>query len=114
MGMVKVINKHSVRFRDRFDGKDYVFEPNEPVLMSHDAAKHIFGYGDPDKAPYLSRIGKMTTTQLDGIGGLREAMKWLERFEFREQVIKMEDAVVEALPFANEQDGEEASERVAR
>lgn len=104
MGMVKVINKHPVRFRDRFDGKDYVFEPNEAVLMNEEAARHIFGYGDSDKMPYLARIGKLTTTQVDGAGGVKDAMKWLERFEFREQVLKMEDRAVEALPFAEEQD----------
>jgi hypothetical protein len=108
MGMVKVTNKHPVRFRDRFDGKDYVFEPNEAVIMNEDAAKHIFGYGDPNKVPYLSRIGKMTTTQVDGAGGLKDAMKWLERFEFREQVLKMEDKVVEALPFADDPIEEQA------
>lgn len=102
MGMVKVINKHSMRFRDRYDGKDFVFEPNEAVLMPDDAARHIFGYSDPDKMPYLARIGKLTNTQVEGIGGVKDAMKWLERFEFREQVLKMEDRVVEALPFADE------------
>lgn len=102
MGMVKVINKHNVRFRDRFDGKDYVFEPNDAVIMSEDAARHIFGYGDPNKLPYLSRIGVLTSTQVDGTGGTREALKWLDRFEFREQVLKMEDKVIEALPFADE------------
>lgn len=113
MGMVKVINKHPVRFRDRYDGKDFVFEPNEAVLMPDDAARHIFGYGDANKLPYLSRIGKLLTTQVDGQGGVKDAMKWLERFEFREQVLKMEDRVVEALPFADEQDQDEAADRVA-
>ena len=97
-----------MRYRDRYDGKDYVFEPNEAVIMNEDAARHIFGYGDPNKVPYLSRIGKMTTTQVEGEGGLKSAMKWLERFEFREQVLKMEDKVIEALPFADEVDEEEA------
>lgn len=113
MGMVKVINKHSVRFRDRFDGRDYVFEPNEAVIMGEDAAKHIFGYGDPNKMPYLSRIGKLTTTQVEGSGGVKEAMKWLERFEFREQVLKMEDRVVEAIPFADKEDDEDTADRSA-
>jgi hypothetical protein len=99
MGMVKITNKHPVRFRDRYDGKDYVFEPNEPVIMNDEAAKHIFGYGDPNKVPYLSRIGKMTTTQLEGQGGLKDAMKWLERFEFKEMVVKFEERAVEVIPF---------------
>jgi hypothetical protein len=113
MGMVKVTNKHPTRFRDRFDGKDYVFEPNEAVLMGDDAAKHIFGYGDPNKVPYLSRIGKMTTTAVEGTGGLKDAMKWLERFEFREQVLKMEDKVADVIPFDKEQEEDVVSGKAA-
>lgn len=116
MGMVKVTNKHPVRFRDRYDGRDYVFEPNEAVIMTEEAARHIFGYGDGNKVPYLSRIGKLTTMQVEGAGGVKEAMKWLERFEFREQVLKMEDKVIEALPFAkdDEQEEEPAGARAVR
>lgn len=102
MGMVKVTNRHPTRFRDRYDGKDYAFEPNEAVIMSEEAARHIFGYGDPDKVPYLSRIGKMTTTQVEGQGGLKDAMKWLERFEFKEMVVKFEERQVEVIPFAQD------------
>ena len=103
--MVKITNHHNHRLVDRFDGKDYVFEPNEAVLMSDEAAKHIFGYGDPNKVPYLSRIGKMTTTQVDGEGGLKDAMKWLSRFEFKEMVVKFEERTVEAIPFDKEGSG---------
>jgi hypothetical protein len=99
---VKVINHNSSRFIDRFDGKDYVFEPHDPVLMSDEAARHIFGYGDGDKAPYLSRIGKMKTTQLDGAGGFREAMKWLEKIEFREMVVQFVERPAEIIPFSPE------------
>lgn len=97
--MIKVTNKHPVRFRDRYDGRDYVFEPNESVIMGEDAAKHIFGYGDPNKAPYLTRVGKQTTSAVEGQGGLKEAMKWLERFEFKEMVVKFEEREVEVIPF---------------
>jgi hypothetical protein len=107
---VKVINHHNARFIDRYDGKDYVFEPNDPVLMTDEAARHIFGYGDNDKAPYLSRIGKMKTTALDGAGGFREAMKWLERFEFKEMVVQFVERDAEIVPFAdlNKEDSDDA------
>lgn len=107
---IKVINRNSSRFIDRYDGKDYVFEPNDPVIMSDDAARHIFGYGDQNKAPYLARIGKMKTTQLDGTGGFREAMKWLERIEFKELVVQFVEKEAEVIPFANE-DSDDAGAR---
>ena len=113
MGMIKVTNRHAVVYRDRFDGKDYTFMPNDAVIMTEDAAKHIFGYGEADKTPQLSRNGKMTTTQLEGTGGLRDAMKWLERFEFRELVVKFEEKVVEALPFSNDDEDERADQKTA-
>ena len=112
MGMVKVTNRHPTRFRDRFDGKDYVFEPNESVIMSDDAARHIFGYGEANKAANLTRIGIMKTTQVEGDGGLKSAMKWLERFEFREMVVKFEEREVEVIPFSRDDD-DEAAEKLA-
>ena len=113
MGMVKVTNRHPVRFRDRFNGSDYVFEPNEAVIMGEDAAKHIFGYGDPNKVPYLSRLGKMLSTQVEGEGGLKDAMKWLGRFEFKELVVKFEEREAEVIPFAKEDAPEPATAKAA-
>lgn len=102
--MIKVTNHNSARFIDRYDGREYVFEPNQPVILHEDAARHIFGYGDQNKAPYLSRIGKMKTTQLDGAGGLRDAMKWLDKFEFKELVVQFVEKEAEVIPFSDQSD----------
>lgn len=107
--ILKVTNRHAVRYVDRYDGKDFEFMPNEPVVMSEEAARHIFGYGDPDKTPYLARNGKQTTTKLEGKGGVKEAHDWLARFEFKELVVKFEERAVETIPFANTDDKEAAA-----
>ncbi len=44
-----VINKTGKLIRDRFNGTDFEFLPNEKVNISPDAARHIFGYGISDQ-----------------------------------------------------------------
>lgn len=44
-------------FKDRYDGQDYEFPFNEKVLISEEAARHIFGWGLKDRTEALVRQG---------------------------------------------------------
>ena len=44
---------------DAFDGVTYDFACGKEVEIPEVAAKHIFGYGDDNKEPYLVRLGWM-------------------------------------------------------
>jgi hypothetical protein len=57
MSEVKVINHNEETLRGRFDGEDYAFVPEKPTYLSLDAAKHIFGLGNEDKAQALNALG---------------------------------------------------------
>jgi hypothetical protein len=48
---------------DAFNGVTYDFACGKEVEIPQVAAKHIFGYGDDNKEPYLVRLGwmKMST-----------------------------------------------------
>lgn len=52
-----VTNHNDFPFTDMFDGEEYILNPGEKVLMTEAAAAHIFGYGSPDKASVLVRLG---------------------------------------------------------
>jgi hypothetical protein len=59
MTTIFVRNNGSEPFSDGLDGIMYNFEPGKEVEIPEIAAKHIFGYGDDNKEPYLVRLGWM-------------------------------------------------------
>ena len=87
--MFKIKNGNEFKFIGRFDGQDFLFPPGEIVACSDEAAKHIFGIGDQNKAPYLARHGWATVT-----GGLAQGMAILDNFAFEYIVPQMD------VPFA--------------
>jgi hypothetical protein len=52
-----VTNKNDFVHSDRYDSEDYVFPPNERVLIPMDAAVHLFGHNLRDKTDALVRLG---------------------------------------------------------
>ncbi len=75
--MLKVTNRNSFDLVDRFNGEDFTFPKGGSSIVSEDAARHIFGFGAPDKAPYLTRLGWMKNSlQYD------EAMAMMAGFVF--------------------------------
>jgi hypothetical protein len=75
--MLKITNGNAFDLTDRFDGTDYSFPAGGTAFITDDAARHIFGFGAPDKAPYLTRLGWMRTS-----GDYEEGMKRLNGFSF--------------------------------
>jgi len=57
MSVVYVTNTGDTKLRDGCGGVFYDFPKNETVEIPLDAAKHIFGYMNPNKEPFLSRLG---------------------------------------------------------
>ena len=57
MANVFVTNNSSKLLKDGFAGVFYEFKPNETVEIPSEAAHHIFGYGEKDKAHYVTRLG---------------------------------------------------------
>jgi len=55
--VVYVTNTGDTKLKDGFGGVFYDFPKDETVEIPLDAAKHIFGYMNPNKEPYLSRLG---------------------------------------------------------
>lgn len=80
---VFVRNTSDTHHSDRFNGQDYEFPPGEKVLLTQDAARHMFGFGNPDKSEALIRQG--WANKIDPV-----TKKWVEN----EEGIKMLAAFV--------------------
>lgn len=81
--MIYVTNKGAHALIDHFDGQPYEFPPDTCIGIPEEVAKHIFGYGDDDKIPYLARQGWMKmNTDYDA------AMKRLSEFAFSREPMK--------------------------
>lgn len=59
-----------------FSYEEYKFPAGKTVALSPNAAKHIFGYGQVNKEPYLSRLGFIRLHS-----ELNQALEILEKFE---------------------------------
>jgi hypothetical protein len=57
METVIVTNKTDVALTDGYNGVFYEFLKGKPVEVPVHVAKHVFGYGDENKEPYLARLG---------------------------------------------------------
>ena len=73
--MIYVTNHTQEPLKDGFGGVFYDFLPGTTVEVPEDVAKHIFGYNDPDKAPYLARLGWVRNTG-EMQAGLERLAKW--------------------------------------
>ena len=73
--MIYVTNHTQEPLKDGFGGVFYDFLPGTTVEVPEDVAKHIFGYNDPDKAPYLARLGWVKNTS-EMQAGLERLAKW--------------------------------------
>ena len=57
MAMLFCTNKNDFHHEDSYDGKLYVFPPNEKVELSEEAARHMFGFQEDDFTAILHRKG---------------------------------------------------------
>ena len=62
MSNIFVTNHTDKTHKDGYGGVFYVFEPNKTVEIPVEVARHIFGYGEDNKEPYLARLGWIVTS----------------------------------------------------
>ena len=55
--MIFVTNNNEFEHMDSYDGEKFFWGPGEKLPVPEEAAKHMFGYGKPDKAEALVRLG---------------------------------------------------------
>jgi hypothetical protein len=83
---VFVTNNSDNKFVTEFCYKQIEFPVGKPVQISVIAAKHIFGYGDNNKEPYLARLGWI---QLHS--ELEQGLERLSKFEISDKPLVEED-----------------------
>lgn len=71
---VAVTNRHPFDVKDGYNGMKWIFRSGEKVLVPYEAAVHMFGYKQENKASTMSRHGK----------SFEEGHKFLNGFEFSE------------------------------
>lgn len=100
---VQITNNGTEPVQGRFNGVDYDFDPGVPVIVSHQAASHIFAYGLPDKTSAFARLGWMQHT-----GMQKEANRRMAEFKFEEVVARFSSQPVsDASPLAaGQEEGE--------
>lgn len=54
---VFVTNNSEIEFKDGFNGEVFEFKKGKTVQVPETVARHVFGWGDEDKEPYLARLG---------------------------------------------------------
>lgn len=75
--MLQVTNNNTFDLVDRYDGQDFTFPAGATVALGEDAARHIFGFGEADKIPYLARQGWVRNS-----GEIEAGMQKLNGFSF--------------------------------
>ena len=75
MSNIFVTNNSDQNLKDGFAGVFYEFKKGSTVEIPEEVARHIFGYGDEDKQPYLARLGWAKTAN-DLEEGLERLSKW--------------------------------------
>ena len=78
--LVYITNNSDKKLVAGYAYKEYVFPVGDTVAIPPEAARHIFGYGDSNKEPYLARLGFIRLhSELD------EALEKLSKFEIDDQ-----------------------------
>ena len=76
-GFLSVCNNGAESFKSKYNGIEYEFAPKSKIIISTDAARHIFGVGVADKTEVLTRHG-----WLNHSSHTASAMEKLNSFSF--------------------------------
>ena len=87
--MLQVTNNNTFDLSDRYDGQDFTFPAGSTVALGEDAARHIFGFGEADKTPFLARQGWVRNS-----GEIEAGMAKLSGFSFSSMDIPMQGEVI--------------------
>lgn len=99
MSTIFVTNNSNIELSDGFSGVPYLFEPDTTVEIPIEAARHIFGYEDQNKIPYLVRLGWIKSMN-DKKQGIEILAKWelSDRAPVKNQPVS---PLVERVPLAS-------------
>jgi hypothetical protein len=103
MQTVYVTNRWVKPIEFSFEYKPYCFPVGETVEAPLEAVRHIFGHGEPDKVPFMSRLS-LIQTQKD----IPEGLKILQKFEITDEPPKKDhllSPVVERVPLPSKVGG---------
>ncbi len=95
-----VTNNSDKTLVDGWNGVEYTFKPNSTVEIPEVVAKHVFGYGDNDKEPYLARLGWIKSKN-----DLEEGLALLSKWELSTEAPKKDRSLspmVEKVPLPAE------------
>lgn len=81
---VQVTNQTGEDIEGRFSGTDYVFPVGETRVLPVIAARHIFGFGDPDKTRAILRLGWGNLATDAKQDGKKIALDRLKKIRFEE------------------------------
>lgn len=87
MAQIKVISHLKEPFTGRYDGVDYDFEPDVPVVLTLEAATFIFDLGKEDKGRALNQLGFL----IPGKRTSAEAHEMVNHIQFIEGRFKFDD-----------------------
>ena len=80
MSNIFVTNNSDQELKDGFGGVFYEFKPGSTVEIPEEVARHIFGYEDDNKEPYLARLGWIISQN-----DLEKGMELLSQWEISTQ-----------------------------
>jgi hypothetical protein len=72
-----VTNNSDKNLEDGYDGIRYTFPHGESIEIPMVVARHVFGFGDDNKSPYLIRLGWIQKSD-----DYQNALKRLQQFSF--------------------------------
>ena len=96
MSSIFVTNNSDKKLKDGYAGVFYNFPKGETVEIPINVARHIFGYGDENKEPYLARLGWIITAN-----DLETGLAILAQWDFSSEAPKKNQSIsplVERVP----------------
>ena len=100
---IYVTNHSDKKLKDGYAGVFYEFKKGETVVIPENVAKHIFGYGDPEKEMYLARLGWITSRN-----DLEDGIAILDQWEISTEPPKKNQSLsplVERVPLPSAKKG---------
>lgn len=111
MANIFVTNNSDKKLTDGYGGVFYEFPKGKTVEIPEEVARHVFGYGDNNKEPYLARLGWSKTRN-----ELEEGLKILSEWEISPQPPKKNQHIpplVERVPLPAKKVGGKVLQAVA-